>query len=166
MVLKVNCDDIKVLDKAQVRAPRYLVAIKKERDLDLLTLWLASRTYMGPVQLSMLHVVAPAWLEHDPQSGLGGARMLSNLELSTMKNLSMLETGATSIREEFPNVEVDYWIKIGDPLIILPELATTIAADAVLVFGAAPDDRPFWERSFAQRLSNKCPSPMECFSGH
>lgn len=157
-------NDSKVVDIADVRAVRYVVAIKHERDLDQLTLWLASRTYLRTIHLSLVHVVKPGWIDRDPDSGLGGARMLSKMELSTVTNLAMLETGARNLREEFSHIEVDYWIKVGDPLDVLPDIARSISADAMLVFGCSADDRPFWERSFAQRVSNKCPCPLECFS--
>lgn len=159
-------EDSKLIDLAQARAVQYLVAIKHERDMQQLTVWLSSRTYLRSVHLALVHVVKPEWLEHDAESGLGGFRMLSDVEKNTMNNLEMLELGASKIREQFPQVEVDYWIRIGDPLNVLPEIARCINADALLVFGGSPEDRPFWERSFAQRIANKCPCPLECFARH
>ncbi|MBX9573303.1 MAG: universal stress protein [Candidatus Obscuribacterales bacterium] len=164
MVVQQVKDDAKVIDIADARAVRYIIAIKSERDIDQLTLWLASRTYLRKMHLSLVHVVKPGWLDRDPDSGLAGARMLSQMELNTVKNLAMLENGASILREQFPHVEVDYWIKVGDPIEVLPEIARTISADAMLVFGCSGDDRPFWDRSFSQLVANKCPCPLECFS--
>lgn len=165
MVAPVH-EQSKRFDLSQARAVQYLVAIKHERDIEQLMVWLSSRTYLRSVHLALVHVVKPAWIEHDPDSGLGGFRMLSAVEKNTMNNLELLETGANNIRMQFAQVQVDYWIKIGDPLIVLPELARRIKADALLVFGGSPEDRPFWERSFAQRIANKCPCPLECFARH
>lgn len=156
-------EDSKLVKLSHARAIQYLVAVKHERDIEQLLVWLASRTYLRTVRLALVHVVEPAWLEHDPDSSLGGFRMLNSVEKSAKNKLKMLETGARKIRMQFPQIEVDYWLKTGDPLAVLPDIVKSVNADALLVFGGSPEDRPFWERSFAQRIANKCPCPLECF---
>jgi hypothetical protein len=144
-----------------------VIVIANEETVSSLTSWLDHKPDLHQSNIVLVHITQPQWLSKTPYSGAGGSQMLQHLQKQILRMSGVMEGYVSTINEKFPSINVEYRIKTGDPLSQLIQLAKSIKADYMFVFGNDKVTNPglslLGENSL-KALSAKCPCPVEIIS--